>query len=185
MFFKTRFKLSNKFRKKLKLLIDLNSIISCLKLIFTLIGWRCLSVLLATFYIFRPVTNIFGGIEDEICWTWHMMLPLSFAHVIMSTVSFVWMIAYVTFFLITCNFICWKKNIIYSGYSSFYKIETWINSENRIKVFLTTASHRKKHNKQKSVVFKLGSLTIRWRNYHSMFYFVSFRQLYWLAIKKS
>lgn len=67
-------------------------------------------MLLTAFYIFRPVTNIFGRIENKIRWAWHVMLSLSFAHVIMSAISFVGMVAYMTIFFITCNFICWKQN---------------------------------------------------------------------------
>lgn len=75
-------------------------------LYFTLIGWSCLSVLLTAFDIFGPVANILRRIENKVCWTWHMVFPFSFTHIVLSAVSLIWVIANVTFFFITCYFIC-------------------------------------------------------------------------------
>lgn len=57
-----------------------------------------LGVLGATLHLLRPIAHVLVGVEDKVRWTRHVMLPLTFAHVVSGAVLFVWMVAYVAVF---------------------------------------------------------------------------------------
>lgn len=69
------------------------------------VGRWCLRMMLAAFYVLRPVAHVFSRIEDQIRRTRHMMFPLTLAHVIVRTIGFVRVIADVSVFLLARHLI--------------------------------------------------------------------------------
>lgn len=72
---------------------------------------RRLRVLKATLYVLGPVADVFVRVEDEVYGTGHVMLALSFAHVVHRAVVLVWVVRYVVVFLIACDLVRCKINI--------------------------------------------------------------------------
>lgn len=70
-----------------------------------LFSWWRLCVVLASLNIFWPIAHIFGWIEYEICWTWHVMFAFTFAHVVMSAIQLVGVIANMAFLLVAGDLI--------------------------------------------------------------------------------
>lgn len=65
-------------------------------------------MMLASFDIFGPIANILGGVEYQIGWTWHVMLPFTFAHVVMCAVVLVGVVADVSIFFFACYLVSCK-----------------------------------------------------------------------------
>lgn len=63
-------------------------------------GWG-LSMMHTALYILWPVTHVFIGIEDQVGWARHVVLPFSFTHIIHSAICFVWVVWDVPIFLFT------------------------------------------------------------------------------------
>lgn len=67
-------------------------------------GWG-LSMVHTSLYIFWPITHIFIGVEYEVGWTRHMVLPFPFTHVVHCAVCLVWVVWNVSIFLFTNHWI--------------------------------------------------------------------------------
>jgi len=78
----------------------------------TVVGWWVMSGcfgshVLTRLYIFQPVTNILIRIKDKVGRAGHVVLPLSFAHEILGTISLVRVVGNVTVLLLTRHLICY------------------------------------------------------------------------------
>lgn len=77
----------------------------------SLLHRRRLRVLQTTLDILWPVAYVFVGVEDQINRAGHVMLALTFAHIVHRTVVLVSVIRYMIVLLVTHNFVRYKKNI--------------------------------------------------------------------------
>lgn len=75
------------------------------------------------FNIFGPIANVFVVVEDQIGRTWHVMLSITFAHVVVSAVQFVAVVADVAVFFVAGDFVCCEKRKCYF----FPSLEFFIN----------------------------------------------------------
>lgn len=64
------------------------------------LGWRVRGGV-AAFNILRPVANVLLWIEDQIGRTWHVMLALSLAHIVMRAIGPILVVANVSLLLRT------------------------------------------------------------------------------------
>jgi hypothetical protein len=68
-------------------------------------------MMMADFYIFRPITHVAIVVKHEISGTRHVMSTFTLAHVVHTTVLLVAMIRNVTFFFITTNLVSWGERM--------------------------------------------------------------------------
>lgn len=71
-------------------------------------GWG-LSVMLATLNVFWPITDVLIDVKDQVRGAWHVVFPLSLAHVVVRTIGIVLVVRDMAVFFFACNFIGWKE----------------------------------------------------------------------------
>lgn len=62
----------------------------------------------ASFDVFWPITDVFIVVEDQVLWTGHVVLPLSFTHVVHGAVCLVRVVGDVAVFFFAYYFVSCK-----------------------------------------------------------------------------
>lgn len=77
------------------------------KAIFRCLGRRFCR-LVATLHILGPIAYILLWVENQVGRTWHMMFAFTFAHVVVSAVIPILVVAYVAIFLFAGHIVCYN-----------------------------------------------------------------------------
>lgn len=64
-----------------------------------------LCMMMTAFNILGPITNVLVEVEDQLSWTWHVMLTFPFTHVVMCAIELIGMVADVTILIRACHFV--------------------------------------------------------------------------------